>query len=58
MGKVRKIICIVLLLGAQSYYEWQTDYDTHELMSAETYLYEDIPIDLTGCVVNGADSLT
>lgn len=35
-----------------------TDYDTRELMSAETFLYDDIPIDLTGCAVNGPDQLT
>lgn len=38
-------------MGLQTYYEWQNNNDIREFMSAETYLYNGIPIDLTGCSV-------
>lgn len=45
-------------LGPQTTYEWEMDYDDRESVSGETYLYSDIPIDLTGCRVDNTDTLT
>ncbi len=45
-------------LGPQTTYEWQMDYDNRESISGKTYLYSDIPIDLTGCRIDNADTLT
>lgn len=45
-------------LGPQTTYEWEKDYDDRESISGETYLYSDIPIDLTDCRVDNTDTLT
>lgn len=45
-------------LGPQTTYEWEKDYDDLESISGETYLYCDIPIDITGCRIDNADTLT
>ena len=45
-------------MGPQTYYEWQNNNDIREFMSAETYLYNGIPIDLTGCSVENPDTLS
>ena len=45
-------------MGPQTYYQWEPSDDIRESMSAETYLYDDIPMDLTGCGVENPDALS
>lgn len=45
-------------MGPQTSYIWEQSGDIRESMSAETYIYDDIPIDLTGCFVTNPDSLS
>lgn len=45
-------------LGAQDSYTWEQTDDIRESMSPETFLYNDIPIDLTDCAVNDPDTLS
>lgn len=46
------------VLGAQTTYRWEKNNDIRTKMSDETYLYDDIPVDFTGCSVDNPDALT
>lgn len=45
-------------LGAQTTYAWEQTNDVRESMSRDTFLYDDIPIDLTSCIVTAPDGLS
>ncbi|MGN0613062.1 MAG: hypothetical protein ACI4JB_04100 [Porcipelethomonas sp.] len=45
-------------LGAETTYSWEKTDDIRKAISGETYLYNDIPIDLTECLVEKADRLS
>ncbi|MGN1101976.1 MAG: hypothetical protein ACI4RG_07265 [Huintestinicola sp.] len=45
-------------MGPYTTYNWEQSGDDREKMSAQTFLYNNIPIDLTECIVNAPDGLS